>query len=109
MDKATKILMRNKPKSTGNSGFDAGRKMSNKKMGTKNEATSNVDEKLVGDQHKLDHNKDKKIDGQDMKMVRKHGPVKQSNPDKMEPFKKEEFSYADHVAKVMSSLITKGK
>ena len=35
-----------------------------------------VDEKLTGDQHKLDHNKDHKIDAHDMKMVRKKGAVK---------------------------------
>lgn len=35
-----------------------------------------VDEKLHGDQHKLDHNKDMKISASDMKMVRKKGAVK---------------------------------
>ena len=35
-----------------------------------------VDEKLHGDQHKLDHNKDMKITSSDMKMVRKKGAVK---------------------------------
>ena len=34
-----------------------------------------VDEKLHGDQDKLDHNKDNKIDKHDLKKVRKHGPV----------------------------------
>lgn len=34
-----------------------------------------VDEKLHGDQHKLDHNKDMKITASDMKMVRKKGAV----------------------------------
>lgn len=33
-------------------------------------------EELHGDQHKLDHNKDMKIDAADMKMVRKKGAVK---------------------------------
>ena len=84
-------------------------KLQKKIDGMKKGPASNVAEKLVGDQHKLDHNKDKKIDGQDMKMVRKHGAVKQSNPDNYKPFNKEELSYADHVAKVMSSLITTGK
>ena len=35
-----------------------------------------VPEELHGDQHKLDHNKDMKIDKADMKMVRKKGAVK---------------------------------
>ena len=35
-----------------------------------------VPEELHGDQHKLDHNKDNKIDKHDMKMVRKKGAVK---------------------------------
>lgn len=36
-----------------------------------------IPEELHGDQDKLDHNKDKKISASDMKMVRKHGPVKE--------------------------------
>lgn len=35
-----------------------------------------ISEKLHGDQHKLDHNKDMKITASDMKMVRKKGAVK---------------------------------
>lgn len=34
-------------------------------------------EELHGDQHKLDHNKDNKIDKEDMKKVRKHGAVEE--------------------------------
>jgi hypothetical protein len=34
-----------------------------------------IPEELHGDQDKLDHNKDKKIDKHDLKKVRKHGPV----------------------------------
>ena len=45
-----------------------------------------VKEKLVGDQHKLDHNKDKKIDKQDMKMVRKIGAVKEDIVDNASRF-----------------------
>lgn len=35
-------------------------------------------EELHGDQHKLDHNKDNKIDKEDMKKVRKHGAVEEA-------------------------------
>ena len=38
-----------------------------------------VPEELHGDQHKLDHNKDKKIDKADMKMVRKKGAVSEDD------------------------------
>lgn len=72
----------------------------------KKEEISDVEEKLVGDQHKLDHNKDKKIDGQDMKMVRKHGAVKQSNPDNYKPFNKEEI-VTELDKKTMGSYIKK--
>jgi hypothetical protein len=78
-------------------------------------------EALVGDQHKLDHNKDKKITKSDMKMVRKVGPVKQSNPDNYKPFNKEEIklidktgsyvskkeTYAEQMANMMTNLIIK--
>lgn len=36
-------------------------------------------EELHGDQHKLDHNKDKKITASDMKKVRQKGPVKEAH------------------------------
>jgi len=78
-------------------------------------------EALVGDQHKLDHNKDKKITKSDMKMVRKVGAVKQSNPDNYKPFNKEEIklidktgsyvskkeTYAEQMANMMTNLIIK--
>ena len=38
-----------------------------------------TDEELHGNQHKLDHNKDGKIDAGDMKKVRKHGAVQKES------------------------------
>lgn len=102
--------------------------MNKNKPGDFSHQKARPQEELVGKQHKLDHNKDKKIDAQDMKMVRKIGPVKeknkkpnpdnvnQSNPDNYEPFKKKEESvkvspltYAQTMAEMMKGLIIKEK
>jgi len=67
-------------------------------------------EALVGDQHKLDHNKDNKISKSDMKMVRKVGAVKEDESSvakegSLTPVSKND--YAEQMAAYMKGLILK--
>jgi len=71
-----------------------------------------VDEKLHGDQDKLDHNKDKKITKSDMQMVRKVGPVKEKENKAVaeeESVKVSPLTYAQTMAEMMKGLIIKEK
>ncbi len=70
-----KVSVAKAPWDTKDEGFtsDAQRKAV---WASKNDAKN---EELHGDQHKLDHNKDGKIDAGDMKKVRKHGAVQKES------------------------------